>query len=41
MNKILVLLIVVVYGIAGTEDYNHKCQKALEHNKKESCKVVV
>ena len=41
MNKILILLIVVGYGVAGTEDYNHKCQKALEHNKKESCKVVV
>lgn len=41
MNKILVLLIVVGYGVAGTEDYNYKCEKALEHNKNESCKVVV
>ena len=41
MNKILILLLVVGYGVAGTEDYNHKCQKAQQHDKKESCKVVV
>ena len=41
MNKILILLLIVGYCVAGTEDYNHKCQKALEHNKKEACKVVV
>ena len=41
MNKILILLIVVGYGVAGTEDYNHKCQKAQQNDKKESCKVVV
>ena len=41
MNKILVLLLVVGYGLASSEDYNHKCQKAHEHNKKEQCKVVV
>ena len=40
MNKIFVFLLVIGYGVAGTEDYNHKCQKALEHNKKEACKVV-
>ena len=40
MNKILILLLVIGYGIAGTEDYNYKCEKALEHNKKEQCKVV-
>ena len=41
MNKILILLLVVGYGLAGSEEYNYKCQKALEHNKKEACKVVV
>lgn len=40
MNKILILLIMVGYGIAGTEDYNYKCQKALEHNKKEACVLI-
>ena len=40
MNKIFVFLLVIGYGVAGTEDYNHKCEKALEHNKKEACKVV-
>ena len=40
MNKILILLLVIGYGIAGTEDYNYKCEKALQHNKKEQCKVV-
>ena len=41
MNKILILLLIVGYGVAGTEDYNYKCEKALEHNKKEACKIVV
>ena len=41
MNKIFVFLLVIGYGVAGTEDYNHKCEKALEHNKKEACRVVV
>ena len=27
MNKILILLLVVGYGVAGTEDYNYKCQR--------------
>ena len=40
MNKILILLLVIGYGIAGTEDYNYKCEKAQQHNKKETCKVV-
>ena len=40
MNKILILLLIVGYGVAGTEDYNYKCQKAHEHNKKEACKAV-
>jgi len=40
MNKILILLIVVGYGIAGTEDYNYKCKKVQQHDRKESCKVV-
>ena len=40
MNKILILFLVVGYGLAGSEEYNYKCQKAHEHNKKESCKVV-
>ena len=40
MNKILILLLIVGYGVAGTEDYNYKCQKSHEHNKKETCKVV-
>ena len=33
MNKILILLIVVGYGVAGTEDYNYKCQKSLNTTK--------
>ena len=41
MNKIFVFLLVIGYGVAGTEDYNYKCEKAHEHNKKESCKIVV
>ena len=41
MNKILILLLIVGYGVAGTEDYNYKCQKSQQHDKKESCKVVV
>ena len=41
MNKILILLLIVGYGLAGSEEYNHKCQKALEHNKKEACRLVV
>ena len=40
MNKILILLLIVGYGVAGTEDYNYKCQKSHEHNKKETCKVA-
>ena len=40
MNKILILLIVGTVRIAGTEDYNYKCEKAHEHNKKEACKVA-
>ena len=40
MNKILILLLVIGYGIAGTEDYNYKCEKAQQHNKNETCKVV-
>ena len=34
MNKILILLLIVGYGVAGTEDYNYKCQKSHEHNKR-------
>ena len=41
MNKIFVFLLVIGYGVAGTEDYNYKCEKALEHNKKEACRLVV
>ena len=41
MNKILILLLVVGYGIAGTEDYNYKCEKAQQHNKKETRTKVV
>lgn len=40
MNKILILLLIVGYGVAGTEDYNYKCEKAQQHDRKESCKVV-
>ena len=40
MNKILILLLVIGYGIAGTEDYSYKCEKAQQHNKKETCKVA-
>ena len=40
MNKILILFLVVVYCLAGSEEYNYKCQKAHEHNKKEACRVV-
>ena len=41
MNKILVLLLVIGYGVAGTEEYNYKCEKAQKHDRKEACKVVV
>ena len=40
MNKILILLLIVGYGVAGTEDYNYKCEKAQQHNKKETCKAM-
>ena len=40
MNKILILLIVVGYGIAGTEDYNYKCEKAHEHNRRNRAKLL-
>ena len=39
MNKILILLLIVGYGVAGTEDYNYKWQsnkrlkKMLEQDK--------
>ena len=33
-------MLVIGYGIAGTEDYNYKCEKAQQHNKKETCKIL-
>ena len=40
MNKILILLLIVGYGVAGTEDYNYRCDQAKKMNKHETCKMV-
>ena len=39
MNKILILLLVVGYGVAGTEDYNYKCQRK-QHDKKSHARLL-
>ena len=42
MNKILILLIDCKGMVsAGTEDYNYKCQKSHEHNKRRRVKPRV
>ena len=36
MNKILILLLIVGYGVAGTDDYNYRCDQARKMNKHET-----
>ena len=38
--KILILLLIVGYGVAGTDDYNYRCDQARKMNKRETCKMV-
>ena len=40
MNKILILLIMVGYGVAGTEDYNYKCQSRTNTIRRNRAKLL-
>ena len=38
--KHLKQLLIVGYGVAGTDDYNYRCDQAKKMNKHETCKMV-
>ena len=41
MNKILILLLIVGYGVAGTDDYNYRCDQARKANKHDNGDMII